>query len=49
LTIYISLYRDIWNEDMSGNLLEEQLKALSHQVRRDILSWLKQPELYFAD
>jgi len=34
---------------MSGNLLEEQLKALSHQVRRDILSWLKQPELYFAD
>jgi len=31
------------------NILEEQLKALSHPVRRDILHWLKQPEQYFAD
>ena len=29
--------------------LDEMIKALSHPVRRDILHWLKQPELYFAD
>ncbi|WP_337879695.1 metalloregulator ArsR/SmtB family transcription factor [Rheinheimera sp.] len=34
---------------MSTVTLDEMLKALSHPVRRDILHWLKQPELYFAD
>lgn len=29
--------------------LDELIKALSHPVRRDILHWLKEPELYFAD
>ncbi len=29
--------------------LDELIKALSHPVRRDILNWLKEPELYFAD
>ena len=34
---------------MSNLELDERIKALSHPVRRDILNWLKQPELYFAD
>ncbi|MFC4654978.1 ArsR/SmtB family transcription factor [Rheinheimera marina] len=34
---------------MSTVSLDEMFKALSHPVRRDILHWLKQPELYFAD
>jgi len=34
---------------MSNNELDEMIKALSHPIRRDILHWLKQPELYFAD
>lgn len=34
---------------MSNLELDELIKALSHPVRRDILNWLKQPELYFAD
>ncbi|WP_419570481.1 ArsR/SmtB family transcription factor [Rheinheimera sp.] len=34
---------------MSTVTLDEMFKALSHPVRRDILHWLKQPELYFAD
>ena len=34
---------------MNNTELDELIKALSHPVRRDILNWLKQPELYFAD
>ncbi len=34
---------------MNNTELDELIKALSHPVRRDILHWLKQPELYFAD
>jgi ArsR family transcriptional regulator len=34
---------------MSNPELDELIKALSHPVRRDILHWLKEPELYFAD
>lgn len=34
---------------MSNIELDELIKALSHPVRRDILHWLKEPELYFAD
>lgn len=34
---------------MSQNEFDDMIKALSHPVRRDILQWLKQPELYFAD
>ncbi|WP_306519396.1 helix-turn-helix transcriptional regulator [Rheinheimera sp.] len=34
---------------MNNLELDELIKALSHPVRRDILNWLKQPELYFAD
>ncbi|OBP13207.1 transcriptional regulator [Rheinheimera sp. SA_1] len=34
---------------MSNNELDEMIKALSHPIRRDILNWLKQPDLYFAD
>ena len=34
---------------MSTAELDEMIKALSHPVRRDILNWLKQPELFFAD
>jgi len=34
---------------MNTTELDELIKALSHPVRRDILNWLKQPELYFAD
>ena len=34
---------------MSSTELDEMIKALSHPVRRDILNWLKQPELYFSD
>lgn len=34
---------------MSNNELDDMIKALSHPIRRDILHWLKQPELYFAD
>ncbi|MCT6701032.1 ArsR/SmtB family transcription factor [Rheinheimera sp. 4Y26] len=34
---------------MSNPELDELIKALSHPVRRDILNWLKEPELYFAD
>jgi len=34
---------------MNDLSLDEMFKALSHPVRRDILHWLKQPELYFAD
>lgn len=34
---------------MNNIELDELIKALSHPVRRDILHWLKQPELYFAD
>ncbi|MBN1006030.1 ArsR/SmtB family transcription factor [Amphritea pacifica] len=34
---------------MSSAELDEMIKALSHPVRRDILHWLKQPELFFAD
>jgi ArsR family transcriptional regulator len=33
---------------MSAAELDEMIKALSHPVRRDILHWLKQPELYFS-
>lgn len=29
--------------------IDEIVKALAHPVRRDILTWLKTPELYFAD
>ena len=34
---------------MSNSKLDEMIKALSHPIRRDILNWLKQPDLYFAD
>ena len=34
---------------MNNLELDELIKALSHPVRRDILHWLKEPELYFAD
>ena len=34
---------------MSSTEIDDMIKALSHPVRRDILHWLKQPELYFAD
>ncbi|HSX49437.1 MAG TPA: helix-turn-helix transcriptional regulator [Cellvibrio sp.] len=34
---------------MSSAELDEMIKALSHPVRREILNWLKQPELHFAD
>ncbi|MDO6563613.1 helix-turn-helix transcriptional regulator [Amphritea sp. 1_MG-2023] len=34
---------------MSAAELDEMIKALSHPVRREILHWLKQPELLFAD
>lgn len=34
---------------MSNLELDEMIKALSHPIRRDILNWLKQPDLYFAD
>ncbi len=34
---------------MSSAELDEMIKALSHPVRREILNWLKQPEVYFAD
>lgn len=34
---------------MSNTELDEMIKALSHPIRRDILNWLKQPDLYFAD
>lgn len=34
---------------MSNQELDEMIKALSHPIRRDILNWLKQPDLYFAD
>ena len=34
---------------MSNNELDEMIKALTHPIRRDILNWLKQPDLYFAD
>ncbi|MBN0987408.1 ArsR/SmtB family transcription factor [Amphritea pacifica] len=34
---------------MSSAELDEMIKALSHPVRRDILYWLKQPELFFSD
>ena len=34
---------------MSNNELDEMIKALSQPIRRDILNWLKQPDLYFAD
>ncbi|RTE66349.1 transcriptional regulator [Amphritea opalescens] len=34
---------------MSAAELDEMIKALSHPLRRDILHWLKQPELFFAD
>jgi ArsR family transcriptional regulator len=34
---------------MNNIELDELIKALSHPVRRDILHWLKEPELYFAD
>lgn len=34
---------------MNTTELDELIKALSHPVRRDILNWLKEPELYFAD
>ncbi|WP_417660441.1 ArsR/SmtB family transcription factor [Pseudomonas sp.] len=29
--------------------IDEIVKALAHPVRRDILTWLKIPEAYFAD
>ncbi|MBM7061672.1 helix-turn-helix transcriptional regulator [Pseudomonas sp. UL073] len=29
--------------------LDEVLKALSHPVRRDMLTWLKEPEKYFVE
>jgi len=29
--------------------LDEQLKALSHPFRRQVLQWLKQPEQWFAE
>jgi ArsR family transcriptional regulator len=29
--------------------IDEVIKALAHPVRRDILQWLKTPQLYFAD
>ena len=34
---------------MGSAELDEMIKALSHPVRREILNWLKQPELHFAD
>lgn len=34
---------------MSSAELDEMIKALSHPVRREILNWLKQRELHFAD
>ena len=34
---------------MSSAELDELIKALSHPVRREILSWLKEPEVHFAD
>jgi DNA-binding transcriptional ArsR family regulator len=34
---------------MSSAELDEMIKALSHPVRREILNWLKQPEVHFAD
>lgn len=37
------------DKTMSSAELDEMIKALSHPVRRDILNWLKQPEVYFAD
>lgn len=33
---------------MSAAELDEMIKALSHPLRRDILNWLKDPELYFS-
>ena len=29
--------------------IDEVIKALAHPVRRDILHWLKEPQVYFAD
>jgi ArsR family transcriptional regulator len=29
--------------------IDEVIKALAHPVRRDILHWLKDPQVYFAD
>lgn len=29
--------------------IDEIIKALAHPVRREILGWLKEPELHFAD
>lgn len=29
--------------------IDEIIKALSHPVRREILTWLKEPEQHFAD
>jgi ArsR family transcriptional regulator len=29
--------------------IDEVIKALAHTVRRDILHWLKDPQVYFAD
>jgi DNA-binding transcriptional ArsR family regulator len=29
--------------------IDEVIKALNHPVRRDILHWLKDPQVYFAD
>ncbi len=34
---------------MSSADLDDMIKALSHPVRREILNWLKQPELHFSD
>ncbi len=34
---------------MSTAELDEMIKALSHPVRRDILNWLKQPDVFFAE
>lgn len=29
--------------------IDEVIKALAHPVRRDILHWLKEPQVYFAE
>jgi len=34
---------------MNNAELDDLIKALSHPVRRQILHWLKEPELHFAD
>lgn len=34
---------------LNSKQIDDLIKAVAHPVRRDILYWLKTPELYFAD